>query len=146
MWGVLTSQKRYIQSSQSNCKSMTSIVTLGTLRILYIITTVSVRVCVRPTRQFRVLMDRRNRPGRSDSENGRPDRAGRGRGAGGRAGPGRGAGQGHPRARAGKNGVLENGVRENGRPDRAGRGRGQVSGQVGAGGRGQGKAGRAGAK
>jgi len=44
------------------------------------------------------------------------------------------AGQGHPRARAGKNGVLENGVRENGRPDRAGRGRGQ------------GKAGRAGAK
>jgi hypothetical protein len=29
-----------------------------------------VRVCVRPTGQFRVLMDRRNRPRRSDSENG----------------------------------------------------------------------------
>ncbi len=37
--------------------------------ILYIITTVSVRVCVRPTRQFRVLMTRRNRPGRSDPKN-----------------------------------------------------------------------------
>jgi hypothetical protein len=55
---------------------------------------------------------------------------------------GQGAGQGHPRARAGKNGVLENGVRENGRPDRAGRGRGQVSGQVGAGGRGPGREGQ----
>jgi hypothetical protein len=30
----------------------------------------SVRACVHPTRQFRVLMDRRNWPGRSDSENG----------------------------------------------------------------------------
>jgi hypothetical protein len=29
-----------------------------------------VRACVRPTRQFRVLMDRRNRPGQSDSKNG----------------------------------------------------------------------------
>jgi hypothetical protein len=29
-----------------------------------------VRACVRPTGQFRVLMDRLNRPGRSDSENG----------------------------------------------------------------------------
>jgi hypothetical protein len=37
---------------------------------------------------------------------------------------GQGAGQGHPRARAGKNGVLENGVWENGRPDRAGQGAG----------------------
>ncbi len=45
---------------------------LGLFCISYIITTVclSVRVCVRPTRQFRVLMDRRNWPERSDSENG----------------------------------------------------------------------------
>ncbi|CAK9206760.1 unnamed protein product [Sphagnum troendelagicum] len=69
----------------------------------------SVRACVRPTRQFRVLMTRRNRPGRSDSENGnrpdqsdsengRPDRAGRGRGQGagqgGAGGMARRAGQG----------------------------------------------------
>ncbi len=41
--------------------------------ILYIITTC---VCVRPTGQFRVLMDQRNRPGRSDSENGnRPEQS-----------------------------------------------------------------------
>jgi hypothetical protein len=66
-----------------------------------------VRVCVR--RRFRVLMERRNRPGRSDSENGnrpgqpdsengRPDRAGRGRGQGagqvGAGGRARRAGQG----------------------------------------------------
>ncbi len=31
-----------------------------------------VRACVCPTGQFRVLMDRRNRPRRSDSENGNP--------------------------------------------------------------------------
>ncbi len=31
-----------------------------------------VRACVRPTGQFRVLMDRRNWPGRLDSENGNP--------------------------------------------------------------------------
>ncbi len=36
----------------------------------------SVCACVRPTRQFRVLMTRRNWPGRSDSENGnRPDQS-----------------------------------------------------------------------
>jgi len=78
--------------------------------------------CVRPTRQFRVLMTRRNWPGRSDSENGnRPDQS-----------------------------DSENGIRKNGRPDRAGRGRGQgrvrlsvcLAGQ----GRGQGRGGRAGAK
>jgi hypothetical protein len=41
------------------------------LQISYIITIVclSVCACVRPTRQFRVLMHRRNWPGRSDSEN-----------------------------------------------------------------------------
>jgi hypothetical protein len=95
---------------------------------------VSVRACVRLTRQVRVLMTRRNRPGRSDSENrNRPDQSDSENGRPDRAG--RGAGQGHPRARAGKNGVLENGVRENGRPDRAGRGRGQGAGQGGAGGR-----------
>jgi hypothetical protein len=94
----------------------------------------SVRACVRPTRQFRVLMTRRNQPGRSDSENGnwpdqsdsengRPDRAG-GQGVG----PGRGRGQGRGTHGPGpENGVLENGVRENGR------GRGQVSGQGGQG-------------
>jgi len=75
----------------------------------------SVCAYVRPTRQFRILMTRRNWPGRSDSkngnwpgrsdsengnrpnqsdsENGRPDRAGRGRGTGTReeatTGPGR---------------------------------------------------------
>jgi hypothetical protein len=103
----------------------------------------SVRACVRPTRQFRVLMMRRNRPGRSDSENGnRPDQSVTENGRPDRAGRGRGAGQGHPRARAGKNGVLENGVRENGRPGRAGQGAGGRAGR----GRGQGKAGRAGAK
>jgi len=73
-------------------------------------------------------MDQRNRPGRSDSENGnRPGQSNSQNGRPDRAGQGAGV--------------------------RAMRGRGQVSGQVGAGaggravrGRGQGKAGRAGAK
>ncbi len=36
---------------------------------IYNYNSVSVRAGVRPTRQFRVLMDRRKWPGRSDSEN-----------------------------------------------------------------------------
>ncbi len=98
--------------------------------LLYNYNSVSIRACVRPTRQFCILMNRRNwpgrsdsengiRPGQSDSENGRPDRAGRGRGAGGRAGPE-------------KTGFWKTGFRRTG-------------GQTGRG-RGQGKAGRTGAK
>jgi hypothetical protein len=93
----------------------------------------SVRACVRPTRQFRVLMTRRNRAGRSDSENGnRPDQSDSENGRPDRAGRGRGQGRGTHGPGTEKTGFWKTGF---------GRTGGQT-GQGGAGGRGPGREGQ----